>query len=255
MSPQASPPAAPAPVMRPGSSGEREPALGHYVPESRFGEWFQRTNIWRQYVVDEAVAELASLLPPGSGRFGTVLDVGCGEGAAFAALKRTFEPRLIVAVDIHAGAVAAAERLARQLGGRFEVRRADAGRLPIESGSVDLALCHQLLHHCTDPASALAELRRVLAPGGWLLVAESCRSFLRWWPVRLLFRHPPREQYTAERYAALIESAGFSIGASGVLTPAPWWSLPDLGLRRRLGLATARPEAPQVRIAARPRRP
>jgi SAM-dependent methyltransferase len=239
--------------MNPAPSAERDPTLGHYVPETRFGEWFQRTDIWRQYVVDEAVAELASLLPDGSGPFRTVLDVGCGEGAAFAAVRRTFAPHTLVAVDIHAGAVAKAERLAEQMGGRIEVRRADAGRLPLDSGSVDLVLCHQLLHHCTDPARALAELHRVLARGGWLLVAESCRSFLAWWPVRLLFRHPPREQYTAEQYAALIEAAGFSIGASGVMTPAPWWSVPDLGLRRRLGLSAIVAEPTQVRIAAQPR--
>jgi SAM-dependent methyltransferase len=230
-----------------------QPAPGPYVPESRFGEWFQRTDIWRQYVVDEAVAELASLLPAGHGPFATVLDAGCGEGAAFAALQHTFGPQRLIAVDIHAAAVDAANRLAATLGGNVDVRRADAGRLPLDSGSVDLVVCHQLLHHCTDPARVLIELRRVLAPNGWLLVAESCRSFLGWWPVRLLFRHPPREQQTAEQYAALVAAAGFSIGARGVMTPAPWWSLPDLGLRERLGLPARVPEARQVRIAARPR--
>ena len=118
---------------------------------------------------------------------------------------------------------------------------------------MDLVVCHQLLHHCTDPARVLAELGRVLAPGGWLLVAESCRAFLGWWPVRVLFRHPPREQQTAEQYAALVEAAGFRIGAGGVMTPAPWWSVPDLGLRERFGLRAPVPEARQVRIAAQPR--
>jgi SAM-dependent methyltransferase len=235
------------------SAEARQPAPGHYVPETRFGEWFQRTAIWRQYVVDEAVAELASLLPPGRSPFATVLDAGCGDGAAFAALRRSFGPRRLIAVDLHACAVDDATRLAAELGGAIEVRRADASRLPLDSGSVDLVVCHQLLHHCTDPARVLGELHRVLAPDGWLLVAESCRSFLGWWPVRLLFRHPPREQQTAEQYAALVEAAGFVIGSRGVLTPAPWWSLPDLGLRARLGLPAHVAEARQVRIAAQPR--
>jgi hypothetical protein len=71
--------------------------------------------------------------------------------------------------------------------------------------------------------------------------------------VRLLFRHPPRAQQTAEQYAALVEAAGFAVGGTGVTTPAPWWSLPDLGLRQRFGLPARSPEARQVRIAARPR--
>ncbi len=235
------------------SSGGRDPARVAYVPETRFGEWFQRTDIWRHYVVDAAIDELAALLPRGSGPFATVLDAGCGEGAAFTAIQRAFRPQRLLAIDIQAGAVEKAAHCAAALGAAIEVRRADASHLPLDAGSVDLIVCHQLLHHCTDPAGVLAELERVLAPGGWLLVAESCRAFLGWWPVRLLFRHPPREQQSAEQYAALIRAAGFFVGPAAVLTPAPWWSLPDLGLRERLGLAPRRPEATQVRIAARRR--
>jgi SAM-dependent methyltransferase len=236
------------------SAAARPPTPGPYVPETRFGEWFQRTDIWRQYVVDEAIAELTSLLPAGVGPFATILDAGCGEGAAFAAISRTFELERLIAVDIHDGAVAAATRLAAGLGGPIDVRQADAARLPLDSGSVDLVVCHQLLHHCSDPQRVLAELQRVLAPDGWLLVAESCRSFIGWWPVRLLFRHPPREQQTAEQYAELVAAAGFSIDPGGVMTPAPWWSLPDLGVGERLGLGARVREARQVRIAAQPRR-
>ena len=223
---------------------------GHYVPETRFGEWFQRTDIWQRYVVDEAVAELESLLPRGHGAFQTILDAGCGEGIAFGILQRTFDPRAIVGIDIHPDAVEAAQRAAARMGDTIQVRLADAARLPIESESMELVFCHQLLHHCTDPVSVLAELRRVLVPGGWLLIAESCRSFLQWWPVRLLFRHPHRDQYTAAEYAALVRDSGFTVGASGVMTPAPWWSRWDLGAREWLGGSTGVQEATQVRIAA-----
>ena len=232
---------------------EADATLGRYVPESRFGNWFQRSDIWREYVVDEAIAELAALLPEDRAPCGALLDAGCGEGAAFAATLRTFAPRRMVAVDIHPEAVDAAARHAAELGGRIEVRRADAERLPFESGAFDLVLCHQLLHHTTEPAAVLAELARVVAPGGWLLVAESCRAFLAWWPVRLLFRHPPRAQQTAADYVALVEAAGFSVGTAGIATPAPSWSVPDIGLRQRLGLPVRAGEPRQVRIAAQRR--
>ncbi|HUO95773.1 MAG TPA: class I SAM-dependent methyltransferase [Steroidobacteraceae bacterium] len=230
-----------------------EPDPAGYIPESRFGNWFQRSDIWREYVVDEAIAELAALLPAGSVPFRALLDAGCGEGAAFAAALGTFAPRTMTAVDIDRGSVEAAARHAAQLGGRIEVRRADARRLPYATGTFDLVLCHQLLHHTTEPGAVLAELARVAAPGGWLLVAESCRAFLAWWPVRLLFRHPPRAQQTAEEYVALIEAAGFSVGTAGVSTPTPFWSVPDIGLRERLGLPARAGEPRQVRIAAQRR--
>lgn len=236
--------------MKSADSSHRDPAPGDYVPESRFGEWFQRTDIWRRYVVEPAAMELASLLPRGLGPFTTVLDAGCGEGVAFDVLRRVFGARNLVGVDIHPGSVETARQLAARMGEGVRVHQADATRLPMGSGTIDVVFCHQLLHHCSDPVGVLKELRRVLVPEGWLLVSESCRPFLEWWPVRLLFRHPPREQCTAGEYAALLKESGFSDEATRIMTPAPWWSLPDLGVRKRLGGASVAREATQVRIAA-----
>lgn len=225
------------------------PPAGAWVPETRFGEWFQRTDVWRRYVVDEAIAELAALLPPGASHFGRVLDAGCGEGVAFPALRARFGAAELHGIDINPAAVRAAGPAAAAVGATVAV--ADATRLPMGSASQDLVVCHQLLHHAVDPAAVLAELRRVLRPGGWLLVAESCAEFLEWWPVRLLFRHPVRDQHSPEGYADLIVRAGFELEPARVCTPTPWWSLRDLGLRSRWqpGAPPARPT--QVRIAAR----
>ncbi|MBS0375797.1 MAG: class I SAM-dependent methyltransferase [Proteobacteria bacterium] len=224
---------------------------GHYVPETRFGEWFQRTEIWRRYVVAESVAELAALLPANRPPCRAALDAGCGDGAAFEALLATFAPASLQAIDVDAASAAAATARAATLGAPIEVRRGDASALPYASASFDLVVCHQLLHHASEPRAVLAEFHRVLAPGGWLLVSESCRRFLRWWPVRLLFRHPPRPQQTADDYAAMVRIAGFEVDPARIATPAPWWSLPDLGLRARLGRDVPSGEATQVRIAAR----
>jgi len=43
--------------------------------------------------------------------------------------------------------------------------------IPLPSGSFDLVLCTQVLEHCEDPAKAVAELRRVTAPGGRVLAS------------------------------------------------------------------------------------
>lgn len=226
------------------------PAAADFVPETAFGAWFQRSDIWRRYVVREAVDELASLLPPDRGTFTRTLDIGCGTGVAFGMLQQ-LGAKSIVGIDVDASSIEHARRAAQLAGGEIEVRLADAARLPFAAGEFDLIFCHQLLHHANDPAAVLRECRRVLAPRGWLLVAESCRVFLAWWPVRLLFRHPPRPQQTAEEYVALVRAARFAVNDSGVLTPRPWWSLRDVGLRRRWRMPEAVGEATQVRIAAR----
>lgn len=229
---------------------DASPAPAGYVPESAFGTWFQRTDMWSRYVVGEAVAELASLLPPGTGPFPQVLDIGCGEGVAFHWLQDRLGAQSILGIDIDRESVERAREAARRAGGNIEVQLAVATRLPVADATFGLVFCHQLLHHADEPAAVLRECHRVLAPRGWLLVAESCREFLDWWPVRWLFRHPPRPQHTAQEYRRLVESAGFRVDDAGCMTPAPWWSLRDLGLRRRLTGVEVRGEPTQVRIVA-----
>jgi SAM-dependent methyltransferase len=222
-----------------------------YVPETRFGVWFLRTDMWRKFVVSEAVAELAALLPPGRRTFDRVLDAGCGEGVAFEFLQRQFGARSLVGIDANAETLSTAARLAAESGGRIQTRLADMARLPFENGSLDLVFCNQVLHHVSDPSRVLREIRRVLARDGWLIVSESCRPFIEWWLIRLLFRHPERVQHTAAGYVDLIRESGFTVDATGVSTPAPWWSQQDLGVWQRLGGSIDHREPTQVRIAAR----
>ena len=54
----------------------------------------------------------------------------------------------------------------------FDLRQLTAERLPLDSGSFDCVVCTYTLCSVADPAAALAEMRRVLRPGGRLLFAE-----------------------------------------------------------------------------------
>jgi SAM-dependent methyltransferase len=84
-----------------------------------------------------------------------VLDVGCGPKPYYPFFaERASE---YVGVDIVA-------QPAADLVGPVEA-------LPVEDGSFDLVLCTQVLEHCDDPARAVAELRRVTAPGGRVLAS------------------------------------------------------------------------------------
>jgi len=60
---------------------------------------------------------------------------------------------------------------AAHLGCPLEARVADAEALPYPDGSFDLVVGHAVLHHLPDPGAALAEIRRVLAPGGAVFLA------------------------------------------------------------------------------------
>jgi len=227
-------------------SAARLPALQNArdVPETRFGVWFQGTQIWRDYVLRDALGELERLLARPGARFARVLDVGCGCGLALSELRERFAPRTLAGVDSELALV----EQARHAHPGADVQVGDAGKLALADGAFDLVLCHQLLHHLSAPAEALAEIHRVLAPGGVLLLTESCASFLRLWWVRLFFRHPRNAYRSAGEYLALVRAAGFDVAKNAISTPAPWWTQLDLGVLGRLGI-TLTPE-PLVCLAA-----
>ncbi len=95
-----------------------------------------------------------------------VLDAGAGTGRASRALRRRYPRARVIALDCAYGMLREA---ARQLAWRRHFDRvcADAARLPLADGSVDLIFSNFLLHWCGID-EVFAEFRRVLAPRGFL---------------------------------------------------------------------------------------
>jgi SAM-dependent methyltransferase len=223
-----------------------------WVSETRFGKWFLSTETWFRWVLSQAVADLHALagpnLPPS---FNRLMDVGCGQGLAFQLVEKHFAPRAIVGIDIDPRMVEASRAAAESCRVPVEVRSCSVTKLDLPDASVDAILCHQLIHHVGNQQGALAELHRVLAPGGYLFLSESCESFIDTWTVRWFFRHPPGVQRPAEGYVKLVREAGFQVDDAHVHTSTPWWSLWDFGLTRRLGLARKTPVATELLLVAR----
>lgn len=99
----------------------------------------------------------------------TVGDLGCGTGRA-TELLAPFVGR-VVAVD-HSGAMLDEARRRVEGSPNVELRQGEIENLPLEDGELDAALLVLVLHHLADPAEALAEVGRVLAPGGRLLLVD-----------------------------------------------------------------------------------
>ncbi len=95
-----------------------------------------------------------------------VLDLGCGTGRAAVELKRRYRRALVVALDLAPGMLREARRHSGRLR-RIERVCGDVYRLPLADASVDLIFSNLLLQWCDAPDEALAEIRRVLRPGGF----------------------------------------------------------------------------------------
>jgi ubiquinone/menaquinone biosynthesis C-methylase UbiE len=224
-----------------------------WVSETRFGKWFLSTETWFREVLSKAVADLRELAGPDApASFNRLMDVGCGQGLAFPLLQKLYGAREIVGVDVDPRMLVLARAAAQACNVPVDVRACSVTRLDLPDASLDGVLCHQLIHHVADQQGALRELYRVLKPGGYLFLSESCEAFIRTWTVRWFFRHPEGVQRPAEGYLKLVREAGFRFDdARDVRTSTPWWSLWDFGFTRRIGLVRSPPVATELLLVAR----
>lgn len=101
----------------------------------------------------------------------TVADVGTGTGGMLPFLAQV--GARIVAIDLSAEMLRRARAKARTLGlDDVTFVRGDLGALPLESGSVDAAFSALVLHHAPRPLEALREMRRIVRPGGAVVVVD-----------------------------------------------------------------------------------
>ena len=117
----------------------------------------------------KALARERTLTGPGK----AVLDVGCGFGLETLRLARAVQPGgRVSGVDKSGEFIAEAGRRAAAAGLEVELTTGDAQRLPYADASFDIARVERVLVYLPDPAKALAEMRRVVRPGGRLAVIE-----------------------------------------------------------------------------------
>lgn len=106
----------------------------------------------------------------------SMLDVGCGQGHWTRILARYLNKNSeITAVDSDPRWYSENPELKENLenlGMSFSLKKGDAQDLPFENETFDLVTCQTVLIHVPDPQKAIAEMKRVLQPGGTLLCVE-----------------------------------------------------------------------------------
>ncbi len=143
---------------------------------------------------------------------GRVLEVAIGTG-----LNVPHYPAdaTVTGVELSPAMLAIARQRAADLGRDVDLREGDAEHLPFGDASFDTVVCALALCTIPDPATAIGEMRRVLVPGGRLLLLDHIGS--TWPPIRaaqwLLERLTIRAagEHFTRRQLPLVEAAGFDI--------------------------------------------
>jgi SAM-dependent methyltransferase len=160
-------------------------------------------------------AEVARVLE-GHGLAGkSVLDIGCGAGGIDLALVRDHGAAYVTGIDVEDPVLARARALvdAAGLAARIGLVKVAPGRLPFPPGTFDVVFSKDSIVHIPDKAALMAEVARVLKPGGWFLASD--------WLIGTEAVSPQMAEYiaaegldfgmaTPARYRAAFESAGFT---------------------------------------------
>jgi ubiquinone/menaquinone biosynthesis C-methylase UbiE len=175
----------------------------------RFSRWAPKYD--RHYLqrfvfepVQKAVLELAAKEVPHPA---AILDVGCGTGRLLRSAAGQFPGARLEGVDAAQGMIDQARSSAGPVN-KINFQLATAEQLPFPDAQFDLAFSTMTFHHWADQGRGVAEIARVMTPGGrWILADFIATGLLRY--VRRLFRMT--RFLEREELDAMLASAGLRV--------------------------------------------
>jgi len=217
------------------------PGTAHRTPPAFFDQWSttydsrRLQNLTYRPIHDAMLRRLRTSSP------GVILDLGCGTGQFLRPLAARFPDAAVLGVDLSEGMLAKAAGRVTLAGStplaRAGLIRSDAQLLPLSTGSVDVITCSESFHWYPDQQATLAELERILRPGGRLLLASiAATTDLGDATMRRLSRAAgqPFRALTPRRLSGLLDGAGFEVTDQRRIPRIgliPWPVLTDAHLR------------------------
>jgi SAM-dependent methyltransferase len=153
----------------PGGTGGVVPPGASRAPGNPLREFYERPDVPLRSGLDRARRQarmLAGMLRDVTGP-AVIVDLGCGDGSALAIAAEQNPAHRFAGIDWSGDAL----RQAQAVGLTVMRASVSGGSLPVADGAADVVIMSELIEHLVDPDGAVAEARRILRPGGSLLLS------------------------------------------------------------------------------------
>ena len=135
-----------------------------YMPEDHMDELYNSSNPFVRFVHRNRLKSIVALLPDAKGL--KILDAGCGEGHLIEVMHEKRPDNDYYGFDVTEVAVESAKERCPYA----KIQQGDIAAMPVPDGSFDVITCTEVLEHIIDYESVVMELKRVLKPGGCLIL-------------------------------------------------------------------------------------
>jgi len=159
----------------------------------------------------------------GSMHGGRGLELGCGRGVGAELILDLFGAGSVDAFDLDPRMVALARKRLARRGSRVHVWVGDASAIAAADASYEAVFDFGIIHHIPHWRGALAEVHRVLKPGGLFYSEEVLRSFIAHPVTRRLLEHPLHDRFDSLEFARELEESGLEAFATRELWGSFAW--------------------------------
>jgi ubiquinone/menaquinone biosynthesis C-methylase UbiE len=167
--------------------------------------WLQR------FYETQVLLRFGGRVPPGA----RALEIGCGSGYGTQLVLERFGAATVDAVDLDPAMIERASRRLARYGDRVRLAQGSAtdlrAALEAEDGGYDAVFDFGIVHHIPDWRAAIAEVARVLTPGGRFYFEEVTAHALARPVYQRLFDHPTEDRFTAEQFLAELAHHGLVV--------------------------------------------
>lgn len=157
---------------------------------------------------------------------GRVLETGCGAGSAIDLIHDRFGAAIVHAFDLDPRMIARARR-------RLNARRrknlwvGNLRSIPVPEAQYDAVFNFGAIHHVVRWRSALAEIHRVLKPGGRFYCEEILRKYITHPVLGKLMEHPQQDRFDEEMFVSSLTGTGFRVLAVKQMADLYLWVIAE----------------------------